>query len=85
MNQKAGTQKILSLVINISVLFVRRPKVVNVKSWTSRPFLAHVPIFSKTVSGTQNALYKSPRVLYTILRQSFKYSLATSKLEVKEQ
>jgi len=35
----------------------------------------------KTLSGIQNALYKAGGDLYMILRESFKYSLATVRVE----
>jgi len=36
------------------------------------------------VSGIYNALYKHPRGLYTNLRQSFIYFVATSNIGVKD-
>jgi hypothetical protein len=32
-------------------------------------------VFQKNTSGTYNAIYKPPRRLYTIMRETFKYSL----------
>ena len=39
---------------------------------------------SKKVSGNNNAVYILPRALYTKMGQTFIYSLATVKIEVKE-